>query len=140
MRRIAVKETGLEQEFTLGTELFDLPETRTSEILRAIIENKEAFLCCIRLLLGDVSEVTKAISAAGQSGQLLGDFADSRDSPLLEDMVRALAGDSRQLRDIDRLATRQSDPETGKSEVILADFLALWETSRQVVPPEPRDG
>ncbi len=134
------KETGLEQEFTLGTELIDLPETRTSEILRALIENKEAFLRYIRLLLGDVSEAAKVLFAAGQGGKFLGDFSDNRDAPLLENMVRALAGDGRQLRDIERLVTRLSDPKTGKSDVIPEDFLALWETFRQVVPTEPRDG
>lgn len=134
------KETGLAQGFTLGTELIDLPETRTSEILRALIDNKEAFLRYIRLLLGDVSEAAKALFAAGRDGQFFGDFSGNGDAPVLEDMVRALARDGRQLRDIERLVTRLSDPDTGKSEVIPPDFMELWETFRQVVPREPRDG
>lgn len=134
------KETNLEHWFTLGTELIDLPETRTSEILRALIENKEAFFRYIRLLLGDVSEAAKALFAAGRGGQPFGETSGNGDAPLLEDMVRALAGDGRQLRDIERLVTRLSDPDTGKSEVIPADFMELWEIFRQVVPREPRDG
>ncbi len=134
------KETGIEQEFTLGTELIDLPETRTSEILRALIENKEAFLRYIRLLLGDVSEAAKALFAAGRGGQFSGELSGNGDAPLLEDMVRALAGDGSQLRDIERLVTRLSDPDTGKSEVIPSDFMKLWETFREVVPKESKNG
>jgi len=134
------KATDLEQGFTLGTELIDLPETRTSEILRALIENKEAFLRYIRLLLGDVSEAAKALFAAGRGGPFSGEFSVFGDAPLLEDMVRALAGDGRQLRDIERLVTRLSDPDSGGSEVIPSEFMELWETFRQVAPKEPKNG
>lgn len=130
--------TGLEQHFTLGTELINLPDARTAEILRALIENRDAFLRYIRLLLGDVSEAAKALFAAGQGGNMSGMFGNNRDAPILEDMVRALAGDGRQLRDIERLVMRLSDPDTGRSDVIPDEFLQLWKTFRAVMPEETR--
>ena len=136
--RLRDEETGMEQHFTLGTELTDLPDARTAEILRALIENQDAFLRYIRLLLGDVAEATKALFAAGQGGTLNGVFGSNKDAPILEDMVRALAGDGRQLRDIERLVTRLSDPDTGQSEVIPEDFLQLWDTFRSVIPEDTR--
>jgi len=134
--RLRDKATGMEQHFTLGTELIDLPNARTAEILRALIENRDAFLRYIRLLLGDVSEAAKALFAAGQGGNLSGVFGNTRDAAILEDMVRALAGDGRQLRDIERLITRLRDPDTGHSEVIPDDFLKLWETFQAVMSEE----
>lgn len=134
--RLRDEATGMEQHFTLGTELIDLPDARTAEILRALIENRDAFLRYIRLLLGDVSEAAKALFASGQGGNLSGVFGNTRDAPILEDMVRALAGDGRQLRDIERLITRLSDPDTGHSEVIPDEFLELWETFRAVMSEE----
>lgn len=136
--RLRDEATGLEQHFTLGTDLTDLPEARTAEILRALIENRDAFLRYIRLLPGDVSEAAKALFAAGQGGNLSGVFGTNRDAPILEDMVPALAGDGRQLRDIERLVTRLSDPDTGQSEVIPDEFLQLWKTFRSVIPGETR--
>ena len=136
--RLSDAESGLEYHFTLGTDLVDLPEARIAEILRSLIENREKFLQYIRLLLGDVSEAAKALFAAGQGSGLSGMFGTARDSPILEDMVRALASDGRQLRDIERLVTRLSDPETGQSEVIPDEFLDLWETFRAVLSEENR--
>ncbi|WP_121065094.1 phospholipase D family protein [Chachezhania antarctica] len=136
--RLTDEDSHMEQDFTLGTELVDLPEARTAEILRALIENRDAFLRYVRLLLGDVSEAAKTLFAAGQGGTLAGVFGTGHDSPILEDMVRALAGDGRQLRDIERLVTRLSDPETGRSEVIPDEFLDLWQTFKSVMPEETR--
>lgn len=137
--RLQDKETGKEQEFTLGTELIDLPDARTAEILRSIIEDREKFLRYIRLLLGDVSEAAKALFAAGKGGSFSGMFGSGDESPILEDMIRALSSDGRQLRDIERLVTRLSDPDTGQSDVIPAEFLALWATFRQVLSKEHRN-
>ena len=132
------EDSGLEQDFTLGTQLVDLPEARTAEILRALIENRDAFLRYIRLLLGDVSEAANALFAAGKGGNLSGVFGTGHDAPILEDMVRALAGDSRQLRDIERLVTRLRDPDTGHSDVIPDEFLQLWQAFRAVMPEDAR--
>lgn len=137
--RLVDESTGLEQYFTLRTDLVDLPDARTAEILRALIENRDAFLRYIRLLLDDVSEAAKALFAAGKGGNLSGVFGTGRDAPILEDMVRALAGDGRQLRDIERLVTRLSDPVAGRSEIIPDEFLHLWETFRAVMPKDQRN-
>ncbi|WP_281969076.1 phospholipase D family protein [Roseovarius nanhaiticus] len=137
--RLRDSATGKEQEFTLGTELIDLPDARTAEILRSIIEDRDKFLRYIRLLLGDVSEAAKALFAAGKGGSFSGMFGSRDSSPILEDMVRALSGDGRQLRDIERLVARLSDPDTGKSDVIPTEFLDLWATFRQVLPKERRN-
>ncbi|UWQ47206.1 phospholipase D family protein [Leisingera aquaemixtae] len=126
-------ESGLELTFTLGTELVDLPNARTAEILRALIENRTAFLRYIRLLLADVSDATKALFSAGRDGSLSGAFGTGQDAPILEDMVRALSGDGRQLRDIERLVTRLTDPDTGRSDVIPEEFLHLWQTFQAVI-------
>lgn len=131
--------TGVAREFTLGTELIDLPDTRTAEILRSIIEDRDKFLRYIRLLLGDVSEAAKALFAAGQGGSFSGMFGSGQEPPILEDMVRALSGDGRQLRDIERLVARLSDPDTGQSDVIPIEFLDLWATFQQVLPKERRN-
>jgi hypothetical protein len=137
--RLRDNETGKEQEFTLGTELIDLPDARTGEILRSIIEDREKFLRYIRLLLGDVSEAAKALFAAGKGGGFSGMFGSGDESPILEDMVRALSGDGRQLRDIERLVARLSDPDTGQSDVIPAEFRDLWATFRLVLSKEHRN-
>ncbi len=129
-------ETGLEQSFTIGTELIGLPDERTAEILRSIIENREAFLKYIQLLLGDVSDATKALFAAGTGNSTIGEFGRSFEAPILENMVRALSGDGRQLRDIERLVARLDGAGDGESGVIPTEFLALWETFRAVLPEE----
>ncbi len=130
------KGTGFEQVFTLGTELDGLPETRTAEILRSIIENREAFLRYIRLLLGDVSEAAKALFAAGSGAGFSGGFGSSREAMILENMVRALSGDGRQLRDIERLVTRLGDTTSEEDAVIPPEFISLWETFREVISEE----
>lgn len=130
------QSTGRKQEFTLGTELIDLPEGRASEILRSVIENREAFLLYIRLLLSDVSGAARALFAAGSDGSFSGMFGNAQDTPILEDMVRALSGDGRQLRDIERLVTRLGDAESGEGQVVPDEFLALWQTFRQVLKEE----
>ena len=131
--RLQDTATKLEHHFALGTKLIDLPDARDAEILRALIENRDAFLRYVRLLLEDVTEATKALFGAGQGGKISGVFGKTGDAPILEDMVRSLAGDERQLQDIDRLIKRLSDPDTGRSEVIPEEFLKLWETFRAVM-------
>ncbi|MGC9418968.1 MAG: phospholipase D family protein [Rhodovulum sp.] len=140
--RLRDEESGVEQVFSMGATLLGLPEVRTAEILRSIIENREAFLRYIRLLLGDVSEAARALFAARTGGDLSGVFGRGHGEPILEDMVRALAGDGRQLRDIERLVDRLGQSRDGRGDpVIPDDFLQLWETFREVLPDqEAQDG
>lgn len=138
--RLTDLETGAELVFTLGTTLKDLPDARTAEILRGIIENREAFLRYIRLLLGDPQAAGQIILQGGKGGFLgFAGFAD--DAPILEDMVRSLAGDGRRLRDIERLMSRLGDAKGADGEpVIPPRFAALWEVFRSVLPKEARRG
>lgn len=138
--RLTDLETRAELVFTLGTTLKDLPDTRTAEILRSIIENREAFLRYIRLLLGDPQAAGQIILKGGKGGFLgFAGFAD--DAPILEDMVRSLSGDGRRLRDIERLMSRLGDAKGADGEpVIPPRFAALWEVFRSVLPKEARRG
>ncbi|MDF2142651.1 phospholipase D family protein [Paenirhodobacter sp. CAU 1674] len=132
--RLRDGKTGLQRDVTLGTELLNLPDNRTAEILRAIIENREAFLRYIRLLLGDVTDAAKALFAAGAGSGLTGIFGAEQDSAILEDMVRAFSGEGRQLRDIERLIKRLGDAEGKDGPVVPPEFRTLWETFRAVMP------
>lgn len=133
--RLRDEETGLELIFSLGTVLHGLPEARTSEILRSIIENREAFLRYIRMLLGDATDAAASLFGAGKGGDLSGVFGRGEDASILEELVRALSGDQRPLRDIERLILRLGETRDGKGDpVIPVEFLALWETFREVVP------
>jgi hypothetical protein len=125
--------TGVELALTLGTDLRGLPETRTSEILRSIIENRETFLRYIQLLLGDISDRTSALFSAGTGGGTVGAFAVGQESHILEDMVRALSGDGRQLRDVERLVNRLQDEGVDTHDIIPAEFLDLWRTFEAVM-------
>ena len=138
--RLTDLETGAELIFTLGTTLKDLPDARTAEILRSIIENREAFLRYIRLLLGDPQAAGQIILQGGKGGFLgFAGFAD--DAPILEDMVRSLSGDGRRLRDIERLMSRLGDAKGSDGEpVIPPRFAALWDVFRSVLPKEARRG
>lgn len=129
-------ETGQEQSFTMGADLIGLPDERTAEILRSIIENREAFLKYIRLLLGDVSDITKGLFAPGSGNGSFGTFGGSSEAPILENMIRALSGDGRQLRDIERLVARLDGTGDDNRSIIPAEFLELWETFRAVLPDE----
>jgi hypothetical protein len=138
--RLTDLETGIELVFTLGTTLKDLPDARTAEILRSIIENREAFLRYIRLLLGDPQAAGQIILQGGKGGFLgFAGFAD--DAPILEDMVRSLSGDGRRLRDIERLMSRLGDAKSADGELVIPPrFAALWQVFRRVLTKEARRG
>ncbi len=139
--RLTDVETGAEMIFSLGTTLKNLPEARTAEILRTIIENREAFLRYIRLLLGDPQTGGQIILQSGGKGGFLGFAGFTDDAPILEDMVRSLSGDGRRLRDIERLMSRLGDARGADGEpVIPPRFAALWEVFRGVLPKETRRG
>jgi hypothetical protein len=136
--RLRDRETGIEMLVSLGADLVGLPGGRGAEILRSIIENRDAFLRYLRLLLADVSDPMAALLARGKAGAWGGGFA-SDDAPILEDLVRALSGDGRQLRDVERLVERLGHG-AGEDGVPLIpeDFLALWKVFREVLPQARR--
>lgn len=139
--RLTDAESGSEMVFSLGATLKDLPEARTAEILRTIIENREAFLRYIRLLLGDAQAAGHLILNGGGKSDFLGFAGFADDAPILEEMVRSLSGDGRRLHDIERLMARLGDARGVDGEpVIPPRFIAMWEVFRELLPKEPRRG
>jgi hypothetical protein len=92
--RLRDRETGIERLVSLGADLVGLPEGRGSEILRSSIENRDAFMRYLRLLLADLSDPMAALLAGGKAGAW-GAGVSPDDAPILEDLVRALSGDAR---------------------------------------------
>lgn len=134
--RLRDRETGVERLVSIGAELLGLPDGRTAQILQSIVANREAFLRYLRLLLSDLSDPMSALLTEGGTGTWL-DGAALDEAPIFEDMVRALSGDARQLRDIERLVARLGAGVAGTdSSVIPEDFLALWAVFREVLPRE----
>jgi hypothetical protein len=130
--RLTDAETGAAQTFSLGTTILGLPEGRNAEILRAVVANRDAFLRYLRLLLADLADPGTLFGRGRGEGGAGRQSAE--DMALLEDMVRALSGDARQLRDVERLVARLG-PGTGPdgAPIVPPDFLALWETFREVL-------
>lgn len=137
--RLTDHDSGAELIFSLGTSLQDLPEARTAEILSRIIENREAFLRYIRLLLGDPQAAAQMILNGDGKGGSLGFAGFADDAPILEEMVRSLSGDSGRLRDIERLMTRLGDTRGSDGEPLIPErFAAVWEVFRELLPKEAR--
>ena len=139
--RLTDADSGTEMVFSLGATLKDLPEARTAEILRTIIENREAFLRYIRLLLGDAQAAGDLILNGGGKSGFLGFAGFTDDAPILEEMVRSLSGDGRRLNDIERLMARLGDARGADGEpVIPPRFSAMWEVFRELLQKETRRG
>ena len=139
--RLTDADSGTEMVFSLGATLKDLPEARTAEILRTIIENREAFLRYIRLLLGDAQAAGDLILNGGGKSGFLGFAGFTDDAPILEEMVRSLSGDGRRLNDIERLMARLGDARGADGEpVIPPRFSAMWEVFQELLQKETRRG
>jgi hypothetical protein len=120
-------ETGAERLFSLGATLQGLPERRMSKILRSVIENRDAFLRYLRLLLGEEGEMGRALMRAGGGADLSGLFGGPAEDGVLEDMVRALSGDGRALEDVARLIDRLGEAtDDAGNPVIPEEFRTLW--------------
>jgi hypothetical protein len=98
------------------------------------VANRDAFLRYLRLLLADLADPGAALFGHGRGATGAG-WQSAEDMALLEDMVRALCGDARQLRDVERLVARLGEgcgPDG--APIVPPDFRALWETFRAVMP------
>ena len=118
-----------ETRFTLGFELEGLPPNRTESVVRSLVENREAFLRYLRLLLAEVSDPYAAQIAARQA-----DAPDPGkswaallyDEAVLEDMVRALANGRDRLAAIRRLIERLEGSSSGGTTAVPPKFLEMW--------------
>lgn len=133
-------ETGAERLFSLGATLINLSERRNAEILRSVIENRDAFLRYLRLLLGDEGDMGRALMAAGGGADLSSIFGGAAEDGVLEELVRALTGDGRALQDVARLIERLGDATDDKGEpVIPAAFRELWSAFEALDVGETRE-
>jgi hypothetical protein len=78
-----------------------------------------------------------AAALAAQSGAAQGSWGlgGGDDAPLLEDMVRALCSGDGRLTAVERLISRLAADDTD-ADPVPAEFRALWEAFRSVMPPE----
>ena len=135
--RLRDRETGVEKLVSLGAELLGLPEGRAAEILRSIIENREAFLRYLRLLLADLSDPMSALLARGGTDAWL-DGSGRRGAHPRGHGPRPLRRRPPAARH--RAARRAARPRRRRdgAPVIPEDFLALWAVFREVLPRERR--
>lgn len=133
-----------EARFTLGFELEGLPPNRTESVVRSLVENREAFLRYLRLLLAELSDPYSAQIAArlvdapghGESWAAL-----LPDEAVLEDMVRALATGRDRLAAIRRLIQRLEGSRAGETTALPPEFLRMWNSFATALDRlEKRDG
>lgn len=138
--RLVDPATGTASLFALGAKLEGLPEERDVEILRAFINSRDAFLRYLRLLLADLDDPFAAELRSG--GAWEGKWgASADDTPLLEDMVRALIEGGDRLRDVDRLVQRLTERKReDQAAVVPVEFLELWSAFRSVLNEAPGPG
>ncbi|MCF1708700.1 phospholipase D family protein [Tabrizicola sp. J26] len=130
--RLVDREAGIDKLVSIGAEIEGLPADRNAEILRSVIENRDAFLKYLALLL-DSSEQGIGFSAAMRKGRGWREAA-GEEVPLFEELVRAFSRDENRLGDVDRLIERLGPSHgTDGVSVIPADFLDLWRVFRQAM-------
>ncbi len=130
--RLVDREIGIEKLVSIGAEIIGLPADRTAEILRSVIENRDAFLKYLALLLDGSEEGMGWSAVMGKGGGWTNASGD--DAPLFEEMVRAFSNSDQRLGDIDRLIERLGPSRGAEGEsVVPADFLSLWNVFRQAM-------
>lgn len=107
-----------------------LPAERHTAILRWVINSRDAFFRYLRLLLSELGEPFGAALAAQEGGGQAAWTASADDTPLLEDMVRALCRGGERLYAIERLMTRLESGNNTRLDPIPDDFRTLWEAFR----------
>ncbi len=119
--------------FSLKLPVVGLPENRTAQILRSLIDSRENFLCFLRALLGGIEgaigeqSFTLQRSKSGDNGgQVL------QSDALLEDLVRTASRDPERLESVGRLVDDLRESDDGRA-LIPAGFLALWDVISQAL-------
>lgn len=116
--------------FSIGLVMDGLPADRHAAILRWVIDSRDAFFRYLRLLLSELADPFGAALAV-QDGASHGAWnASADDSPLLEEMVRALCRGGDRLHAIERLITRLESDDKTRPDPIPDDFRILWESFR----------
>ena len=114
--------------FSIGLVMEGLPAERHAAILRWFINSPNAFFRYLRILLSEIGDPFGAALATrrGPGHRAWGASAD--DTPLLEEMVRALCRGGDRLQAIERLITRLDSGDGTGSDPIPDDFRILWKS------------
>ncbi|SEL29004.1 phospholipase D family protein [Halomonas daqiaonensis] len=131
--RLSDSATDASVLFSTSLVLEGLPAERHGAILRWVIDSKESFLRYLRLLLAELGDPFGAALAAQTDDGAGGWRAAADDTPLLEEMVRALCRGGEQLQAIERLISRLESTDADGPDPIPPDFRTLWETFRVVL-------
>jgi hypothetical protein len=118
----------LELRFALNLPIEGVPEERYGAIMKGILQNRERFVRYLLLLLATGEEEWLIGSGAGLDGGG-GRWTSSDDSPLLEEMVRALCRDPERLRSLVPIVGRFSNDKDAR-EILPEGFLDLWQVLR----------
>ena len=127
--------------FALGLRIEGLPGNRHQAVFRWVLNSKEAFLRYLRFLLADMEDpLSVQLAAASTNGGSNWGIA-AEESPILEDLIRALSGGTDRLGAVRRLMARlEQVPEDESAAVVPADFVELWDAFRTVLDERDRSG
>lgn len=124
--------------FVLNLPVAGMPQSRDDQLLSAIISDRAQFLRYLRLILAEETGLMGNLAGwlSGAAGTSSPASPGDWDTPLLEEMVRAL---SRSPEKIERIAQLvESLKRTPEGRAVLPDgFDLLWETVLQVRGEEP---
>lgn len=112
--------------FGLELELHGAPEDRDAAILRAVIQNRDAFMRYLLMLLAEFSDslpMQGLLAAFGASAE--GREDSQPDMPMFEQMAKAFASDPANLDAVASVMAQIDD--AGNSDVVPEDFRALWQ-------------
>lgn len=117
--------------FTLNIPVAGMPEDRRVFILRSVIRRSEDFIRYLLMLLGGE---THTLPWSSKSGGLAAWMKRSSagDIMLLENIVGALASNSSQLYEVDRLV-RDLQGGAGMKDLFPAGFLEFWSVFREML-------
>jgi len=120
--------------FVLNLPIVGVPAARDAAVLRSVIQDRNAFLRYLMLLLSGLGE--SMLGSGGADGQAIGrgwgsGLPDEDSSPLLEDLTRALCRDPSRLRSIQRLVKDLKGQD--QHDVVPEAFLELWDVFEAVV-------
>ena len=125
--------------FALGFELDGLPKNRHQAVFRWVLNSRDAFLRYLRLLLADMEDPLSAQLAAASTNGGSNWGVAAEESPILEDLVRALSGGGDRLSAVRRLMMRLEQVTEDKGEAVVpADFMELWNAFSAVLDKRDR--